>query len=308
MRRMTLLVATAALCAGVAVLATAAPGGQAAPAKLLTNSVTFPDSMGEDLLAPDIASVVVSNDDQGNLTIVINISNRPTLTGDMEIQVAVDSDANPQTGDLPGLGIDYLIDLNALGGPAQVGLYRWNGTTYSSLGVPQTSLTFSYANGATIKISAAELGGTKRFNFAAVAVSGLVLTPTGEINDMNAHLDLAPDAGHGFWAYEVKITPPTLVVRSFGMKPLIPRSGKAFTVFLVAARSDTSVLVPSGKVTCKATIGFKPIRATSSGVANGRASCTWLISKKAKGKTIRASITLESEGLKAGHTFRARIG
>jgi len=298
-----LIVAAAALCAAVA---TAAPGGQAAPAKPLNNSLTLPDSVGEDALGPDIVSVVVSNDDKGNLTIVVNISNRPTLTGDMSIDILFDTDNNPQTGDPNTLGADYVIELNALGGPAQVGLFRWDGTTFSGAGVPQTSLVFSYANGATIKVSATELGGTKRFNFAVIAVSGLVVTPTG-IDDTNSHFDLAPDPGHGLWTYDVKITPATLVVKTFGTRPLTPRSGRSFTVFFVATRSDTSVLVQSGKVTCKATIAFKPIRATSSGVTNSRASCTWLVPKKAKGKTIRVSVTLESEGLKKTRTFAARI-
>lgn len=307
MRRIITVAAAAAACAGVAAVAAAAPGSRAAPAKPLSNSLTLSDSVGEDALGPDIVSVVVSNDDQGNLTIVVNTPNRPTLTGDMSIDIFLDTDNNPSTGDPNSLGADYVIELNALGGPAGVGLFRWNGTTFSGLGVPQTSLVFSYANGATIKVSSAELGGTKRFNFAVFVFSGLVVTPTG-IDDTNSHFDLAPDPGHGFWTYDVKITPPTIVVKSFGMKPLKPRPGRPFTVFMVAARSDTGVLVQLGKVTCKATIAFKPIKATSSGVTNGRASCTWLISKEPKGKTIRGSVTLESEGLKKTRTFAARIG
>jgi hypothetical protein len=305
---MVRLAVAAVLCAGVATLATAAPGGQAATAKPLNNSTTFPDSVGEDALGPDVVSVVVSNDDKGNLTIVINIPNRPTFASDMLLQVFVDSDANPLTGDPDSLGADYVIQLEAFGGPAEVGLFRWNGTVFSSLGVPQASLIFSYANGATIKISAAELGNTKRFNFAVIALSGLVVTPTGDIDDTNAHVDLAPDPGHGFFTYDVKITPPTLVVRSSGTKPLTPRSGKPFTVFLVAARSDTGALIESGNVTCKARIAFKSIRANSSNVVNGRATCTWLIPKTARGKTLRGSITVVSGGLKKTRTFSVRIG
>ena len=271
--------------------------------------MTVQDSRGEDSLGPDVDTIVVSNDDKGNLTIVINIPNRPTLTGDMIIDIFIDSDSNPSTGDPNSLGADYAIELNATGGPARVGLFRWDGMTFSSAGVSQTSLIFSYANGgATIKVTAAELGGTKRFNFAVIAVSGLVVTPTGDLDETNAHSDLAPDPGHGFYSYDVKITPLTLVVKSSGTRPLAPRPDRPFTAFLVAARSDTGGLIQSGKVTCKATVAFKPIKASSSGVANGRASCTWLIPKTAKAKTIRGSITLESEGLKATRSFAAKIG
>ncbi len=307
MRRTMLLALAAALCAALAALAAAAPGSQASPAKPLQNSVTLQDSKGEDALGPDIDTIVVSNDDKGNLTFVINIPNRATFTGDMIIDILFDSDSNPATGD-PN-GADYAIELNALGGPAGVGLFRWDGTTFSAAGVSQTSLIFSYANGPTIKISAAELGGTKRFNFVVLATSGVVLDPaTGEPSFANAHNDLAPDPGHGLYSYDVKIIPPTLVVRSSGTKPLAPRPDRPFTAFLVAARSDTGALVQSGKVTCKATIAFKPIKASSSGVANGRASCTWLIPKTAKGKKIRGSVTLEAEGLKATRSFTAKIG
>lgn len=308
MRLMSLLAAGAALSGGVAALAAAAPGGQAAPASQLKNLVTFQDSVGEDSLAPDIVSVTVSNDDQGNLTFAISISNRPTFTADMLMQIVVDSDANPQTGDPNVLGADYIIQLAALGGPTSVILFRWNGTDYTAAGVPQTSLVFSYANGATIKVSSADLGGTKRFNFAVLVLSGLVVTPTGDVDDTNSHFDLAPDPGHGFWPYDVKITPATLVVKSFGTKPLTPKSGAPFTVFLVAARSDTGARVQSGTVRCKATIGFKPIRVKSSAVNSGRASCTWLIAKTAKGKRMRGSITLQSGGLRTTRTFSARIG
>ena len=52
-------------------------------ARAAANSVTFTDSSGEDARGPDITTVVLSNDDKGVLTWVINVPNRPTLTGDM---------------------------------------------------------------------------------------------------------------------------------------------------------------------------------------------------------------------------------
>ncbi len=304
--RPMLFAPAAAVCAAAAALVAFAPGGDAAPARQLASSVTYQDSTGEDAQGPDIVTIVVSNDNNGNLTFVINIPNRPTLTGDMLILVFVDTDANPATGNASLLGADYAIQLAALGGPAAVGLFRWNGSDFVSSGVSQTSLVFSYASGATIKISAAELGATKKFNFAALAASGLVVTPSGDLDTTNAHFDNAPDAGHGFYAYEVKLTPPTLSVRNFGTKPLAPRAGAPFTVSLVAARSDGAP-IGSGTATCKAAIAGKAIKALVAGVANGRASCVWLIPKTAKGKTIRGSITLESEGLKATHGFTAKI-
>jgi hypothetical protein len=296
-----------ALAAALALFVVLTPRGDAASAKVLANSLTFPDSSAEDPLGPDISSTKVSNDNQGNLTIVVNIPNRPQLTADMLILLFVDSDANAATGDAQSLGADYVIQLDALDGEAGVGLFRWNGTDFVATGVPQTSLVFSYTNGATIKLSAADLGGTKRFNFAVLAISGLVVAPTGEIDETNAHDDISPDPGHGFHAYEVKTVAPTLVVKSFGTRPAKPRPSGSFTVNIVVARSDAAPLT-SATLACKATLGGKALRPTSTILVGSRASCTWSIPKTAKGQTLRATITVQAEALKASRSVVAKIG
>ena len=165
--------------AATALLVALTPAGSAAPSQTGKNSVTFQDSTGEDALAPDITTVVLSNDDKGLLTWVINTPNRPTLTADMLFLIFVDSDANSATGDE---GVDYIIQLfGPLEGSAEIGLFRWNGTDFIATGGSQATLAFSYANGATIRLNASELGGTKRFTFNVLAISGLALTPTGEV-------------------------------------------------------------------------------------------------------------------------------
>src|SRR6266545_614669 len=98
-----------ALGALLAALPTAALGGSARSA---ANSTTFPDSIGEDANAPDITNVVVSNDDAGNITFQINISNRPALTADMFLLVFLNTDQNSATGNTQLLGADYYIELD----------------------------------------------------------------------------------------------------------------------------------------------------------------------------------------------------
>jgi hypothetical protein len=296
------------LAATVAGLLAATPVGNATPSKAATNSVTFQDSTGEDALAPDITTVVVANDDKGNLTFVFNTPNRPTLTADMLFLLFIDTDANSATGDPDSLGADYAIELDGpLGGSAGIGLFRWNGTDFTPQGVPQSSLIFSYANGATIKINASDLGATKRFTFGVFAVSGVALLPTGEPDFTNVHIDLAPDSGHGFYTYEVQITPPSLVVKSFSTRPLKPRSGKAYSATLVYARSDGATPSGAGAITCRATVGGRALRASASTSVGTRATCTWAIPKTAKGKTIRGTITVQSGGLKTSRAFSARV-
>jgi hypothetical protein len=100
------------------------------------NSQTYTDSTGEDPSAPDITSVVVSNDDAGMITFKINISNRPALTPDMLMLIYLDTDQKATTGDTGSLGAEYLIGL----APGEVDLGKWSGSDY---GAPasQTSLT-----------------------------------------------------------------------------------------------------------------------------------------------------------------------
>src|SRR3954447_15164449 len=96
-------------------------------ARHLKNSTTYPDSTGEDPAAPDITSVVVSNDDAGLITFQINLSNPPALTPDLSLIVFLDTDKNGSTGDTGSLGADYAILLL----PGAVDLFQWNGTTYA---------------------------------------------------------------------------------------------------------------------------------------------------------------------------------
>src|SRR5262245_33982633 len=140
-RLLTMLVLGVVLVAMPAV----ALGGDARHDK---NSVTFPDSTGEDAAAPDITSVVVSNDDAGLITFQINVSNPPALTQDMFFLIFIDADQKATTGDPQSNGADYVIELD----PGSVGLFQWNGATYANA-ASQASLTYSYGpTGATIRV------------------------------------------------------------------------------------------------------------------------------------------------------------
>jgi hypothetical protein len=266
------------------------------------NTTTFQDSLGEDANAPDITSVVISNDDAGNITIQINISNRPELTSDMFLLMYVDTDQNPATGNPQDLGADYVIELD----PGSVFLFQWNGTTYAAAAA-QTSLTYSYATtGATIHISAADLGKTKGFRFAVLAASGVTTDASGNLDFSNIHIDAAPDFGHGFFAYQV-LTKLVLTVTAFTTAPKPVKAGKPFSVSLAASENDTGGPVQTGTATCAATIALKRIVAVTHVVANGVASCVWRIPKTAKGKTIRGTITLTVQGVKVTRPFSGKI-
>ncbi len=288
-----------AIAVAVVALPTVASGALSAPS---ANTATFQDSTGEDPAAPDISTIVVSNDDAGVITFRINVANRPQLTRDLAVVMFIDSDANQGTGDPENLGADFILQY-ILG---EAILFRWNGTDDYALSATQSSLTSSWSSGATFRINAADLANTRRMSFDALAISGIVFDETtGAIDLTNAKRDFAPTIG--FYTYEVKITPPTLVVKSLTPTPTTPIAGRTFTLRLVAARSDTGAVVQNGRVTCVGRIGNARLRAQVQRVQGGAATCTWTIPIAAKGKTFRGSVAVVFEGLRVAQGYSAKV-
>jgi len=173
---------------------------------------------------------------------------------------------------------------------------------------PQVTLSQSYSSGAIIRISAAELGNTKRLKFATVVVSGLVINPvTGELDATNSHRDGAPGGLVGMYPFEVKVAPTKLVVRKLTPSPATPKAGKPFALRLQTTRSDTGAAVKGGRVSCVGRVGSAALRAKSGAFVGNQAVCVWAIPASAKGKTFRGSVTIVSEGLRAAKSFSGRI-
>jgi len=298
-----------AIAVAVVALPTIASGalsGASTLAAAASNTTSYQDSSGENPAAPDITTLTVSNNDVSVISFKINIPNRPQLTQDMLFLLFADTDANPQTGDPESLGADYVIQV--FGGEAA--LFRWDGSDFTRRAgdPPATSLIFAYQSGLTITISAAELGNTKRFGFAAIVIGGVAIDPvTSDLDFTNSVSDVAPAAGAGLYQYEVKITPPTLVVRKLAPTPAKPTAGKAFTLRLVAARSDTGAVVQNGKVSCVGRVGNARLKAQVQRVVAGAATCTWKIPAKAKRKTFRGSVAVVFEGLKASQGYASKV-
>src|SRR5579862_190544 len=262
-KRATGLTVCAGLLAAASVLValpSTALGSATRGSASASNSQTFQDSTGENPAAPDITTIVVSNDDAGNITFQVNISNRPTLTPDMLLLLYLDTDNNASTGDPQAFGADYVIQLVA----GEVDLFPWAGTDYGT-SVATPSLIYSYgAAGATIHVSASALSSTKVFNFAAVAVSGIAVDETGAPDFTNAVQDVAPDAGHGAYKYNV-LTTLKLSVSAFTTSPKPAKAGKPFSAGLAVNENDTNGPVKTGTVTCSATVAGKHIPAAHKG-------------------------------------------
>jgi hypothetical protein len=290
--------------AAVIVLPLLASGALASPGSgtvLAANSSTYQDSVGEDAAGPDITTIVASNDDAGTLTFKVNIPNRAQLSQDLGFFMDIDSDANQATGDPQNFGADYIVQL-LLG---EVLLFKWDGTDYR-ISATQSSLVYSWTAGPTIRINASDLGNTRKLAFDAFAVSGIVFDQTtGAIDCSACHRDFAPAVG--LYPYQLKITKPTLVVKSLKPTPAKPTAGQPFTLRLVAARSDTGAVVQNGRATCVGRVGSARISAQVQRVQGRAAVCTWNIPANAEGKTFRGSVSVVFEGLRASQSYAGKI-
>jgi hypothetical protein len=273
------------------------------------NTQTYQDSVGEgsgDPTVPDITTTTVSNDDAGMITFKVDIPNVPQLTRDVLVDMLVDTDSNPATGDPQSLGADYAIEL-FLG---EVSLFKWDGTNFTRRvgDPPATTLVYSWSSGPTIKISAAELGNTKKFGFDVLVVNGLVVDDTtGNIDWTNAKSDVAPAFSSGLYSYEVKVAPAQLVFKSLSMSPARPKEGKPFKVLMSATRSDTGAAISGGEVACTARAGTKAVKVKSAKFVGTRAVCIFQVPPKTKGKMLRGKITMTFEGKKLARPFSAKI-
>jgi hypothetical protein len=270
-------------------------------ARIAANTATFQDSIGEDVNAPDITTIVVSNDDAGLITFQINIPNRPTLTQDMFLLTFIDSDNNSATGDPQSYGADYVIELD----PGSVILLQWNGSTYVPA-ASQTSLTYAYSNGATIHVSAADLGKTKAIRFGVIAFSGFQLDASGNADFSQVKPDPAPDFGHGLYSYQV-LTKLVLTVTAFTIAPRPAKAGRPLSVSMAVNENDTNGPVAVGTVGCAASIAGKRLVATTHALRNGIAVCVWRLPATAKGRIVRGLITLTVQGTTLTRGFSARV-
>jgi len=290
-----------AIAVALVALPTAASGALSAPQAPVANTTTFNDSVGEDPAAPDITTIVASNDDAATISFKINIPNRAQYSADIAVVMFLDSDANQATGDPESLGADYIIQL--IQGEAL--LFKWDGSDFT-ISPTQASLSSAWASGPTIRINASDLNNTRKLLFDVTAVSGIVFdSQTGAIDCAVCKRDFAPAIG--FYTYNVLVQKPTLVVRSLRPTPAKPAAGKPFTLRLVAARSDTGAAVQNGRVTCVGRAGSARLKPSLQRVQGGAATCTWNIPAGAKGKTFRGSVTVSFEGLKAGQSYTGKI-
>jgi hypothetical protein len=256
----------------------------------------FTDPTGDAGTTADVTSAVVSNNESGQYTFRVNVVHL-ALPSDIVIFVGIDSDQNPATG--LG-GADFLIVCDESNG--SVGLLRWDGSNL--VPTPSSSLTAADNDtGITVGVNRSEIGNSGQFNFYVLSVQG----PTASAG----HVDSAPDQGS--WNYALTAPAPlTLTVATFAA-PKTVKAGKSLVVTMVAQRSDTGEAVggADGQVQCSATLGSKRLGLLNSGFVTVAeqtvAGCAWKVPRRARGKTIRGSITVSVSGASVTQRFTLKV-
>lgn len=263
----------------------------AAPAEQASlRAASFSDAAGDSGAAPDITAVDIGNDVvAGPIVFWVTLANRPEgLVGDDTVGVLLDTDVNPATGDMTGS--EYLLIVAADGS----GLVRWDGTTYVEAGAASLAVDFSRIDKALrIEIHPNEVGDISSFSLFLVGVTG-------------EEADAAPNGPPG-WSYTLATGRPPLTVLRGVMAPKAPVAGKPLTASILVGRGDTLGLLGEGKVTCSLTVGGKALRAARATLVQGLPVCRWNLPKTAKGKLLKATVSVSFGGSTAKKTFTARV-
>jgi hypothetical protein len=252
----------------------------------------------EDLVAPDITSVQVSNTPTGVIAFRVTIVNHTSLPPRSRIAVLFDLDRRQATG-FTGFEYAFSHEIDDAG-QAQLKFERWDEANLEFDLLPMTGLVSEFSNGVyTLRIPRAQLENTILFEFGMYAAALNLAVPT------KSAVDDAPNTE--LWSYElVGLPAPRLSTQRLLVRPAQPVAGRSFTVQALVRRSDSGETITSGSVSCTARVGTKPIRARG-GFGGGRAQCVVSVPRTAKGKTLRGTLTVRAAGASLSRPFSYRV-
>lgn len=251
------------------------------------SSGTYGDATGDSTGgAGDITGVTVSGD-KGTGQIVFRIAGTNIASSDQNVLfLDIDSDANPNTGNLADNGADYTFYLDN----GSYDFEHWNGSDW--VATPFSTVRVLGGSGQImISVNRSELGNTADFNFEVTALSVLI-SGSGVVQ---AGIDSAPD--DGAYNFSLEAGGPQINAVDVRSTPSSgPRAGKKFVVVPTALQ-----LPPDGRMTaatlspesysCSAKLGGKTLR------GGGTGGCTFAIPKKnARGKKLAVQLTVSYEG------------
>ena len=265
--------------------------------------VSFEDALGdqrnmEELIAPDITSVAVSNSTNGVIAFRVTIANHTTLPPRSRIAVLFDLDRRQATG-FTGFEYAFSHEIDDAG-QARLKFERWDEANLEFDLLPTNELVSEFSNGVyTLHIPRGRLQNTLVFEFGMYAAALNLAAPT------KSAVDDAPNTE--LWSYElVGLPAPRLSTQRLLVRPAQPIAGRSFTVQALVRRSDSGETVTSGSVSCTARVGTTRLRARG-GFGGSRAQCVVTVPRNAKGKTLRGTLTVRAAGASLSRPFSYRI-
>ena len=156
----------------------------AGAARTNTTITSYTDPTGDSGTAPDVSAVLVTGDDvSGAIVIQTTFANRTTdlSTGDV-IQIGLDTDQNPSTGDPESAGADDALQVSR-DSQYGYGFFKWDGAQFTQVSV--ASVSVSRLGHLTVRVNRADLGIGSAFSFWVFAMNGP--QPT------SGNADVAPD-------------------------------------------------------------------------------------------------------------------
>jgi hypothetical protein len=256
---------TAALVAAVVLVPTASSG-------------TYADASGDSGAAGDITGVVVEGV-QASRQVVFRISGRNLATSVVnQLNLSIDSDSNPLTGDVEHHGTDYWfgVDDDSYWFP------HWNGSDWGGT-LRTTAVVMGDNSQITIAVNTAEIGGATAFNF--VAWTDL----------LGRDKDSAPN--DGVFNYSFEANGPAIVSVDVKTNPSSgPATGKQFVISPTGlglpadGRAVQSPVLPESYA-CSARLGARAL------VGRGTGRCTFAIPKRnSRGKRLSVVLTVNYQG------------
>jgi hypothetical protein len=262
---------------------------------------SFEDPAGDTLgAAPDLTTVAVSNSPGGDITFQTTVANYQALppppSARVHLALFLDLDENESTGELGNEA--EAVFVNILVNNGAVDFRRWDGS--QMVDVPETNMSSSLSAGVlTFTVNRTELLNVTGFAFRVQALTF--------VDGGGPRFDLAPD--EGYWNYDLVFPPPpppTLSASKPVGTPTRPVAGRRFTVRSTVTRSDTGEAVTAGSVKCNVRVGAARLRADGRFRA-GRAQCVMAVPLRARGKTLRGSMTVRAAGASVTKPYSFRI-
>ena len=250
------------------------------------SSGNYGDASGDNIGgAGDVTAVTVAGD-KGTGQLVFRIAGSNIASSEQNVLfLDIDSDANPNTGNLTDGGADYsfVVDDNSYG------FSHWSGTSWVDA-TPTTVRVTGNTSQITISVNRSDLGNTGDINFSVTAFNLVITGGTAQIG-----LDAAPDDGE--YNFSLDANGPQINTVDVQTTPTAgPKAGKRFVIAPTAlhlppdARMTPAPIAPESYA-CSAGLGAKKL------AGSGTGGCTFAIpKKKAKGKKLTVQLTVNYQG------------